>query len=142
MMAHTHHEIAWPEFAPARCILNDRKRRAAHPEIGILGAARQRAKCARVPCTLTLVDVCALLAPMRCSATGLPLAHAKRKAEALSPSLDRIEPSRGYVPGNVRLVCHRFNSLRKDDPVSCDYRHALRVLAETSHTDDAMGMPA
>jgi len=108
----------------------------AHPEAAILDAARTRGKRYGVPCTLTLADVRELLAPMRCSATGLPLAHATGKASALSPSLDRIVPALGYVPGNVRLVCHRFNMLRGADPVSQDYRHALRVLAETSNTTD------
>jgi hypothetical protein len=56
---------------------------------------------------------------------------------ALSPTLDRIVPALGYVPGNVQLVCHRFNLLRGTDPVSQDYRHALRALAETSHADDS-----
>ena len=31
-----------------------------------------------------------------------------------SPSLDRIHPDRGYVLGNVALVCWRCNSLKKD----------------------------
>jgi hypothetical protein len=75
---------------------------------------------------------------MRCSATGLPLAHNKGgEASPLSPSLDRIVPALGYVPGNVRLVCHRFNRLRGTDPVDQDFRHALRVLAETTHADDS-----
>jgi len=101
--------------------------------------ARFRAKHARVPCTLTLADVCALLAPMRCSATGLPLMRGEGigSTGALSPTLDRIVPALGYVPGNVRLVCHAFNARRRTDPVSQDYRHALRVLAETTHADDS-----
>lgn len=109
---------------------------ATHPERNMLRSARFRAKRASVPCALTIADVRELLRPMRCSATGLPLAHNKGEPSALSPSLDRIVPALGYVPGNVRLVCHRFNALRGTDPVSHDFRHALRVLAETSHTSD------
>ena len=30
------------------------------------------------------------------------------------PSIDRIDPSRGYEPDNCRLVVWRFNSLRGD----------------------------
>lgn len=111
----------------------------AHPEHGLFNQARIRAKRYGVPCTLTLADVRELPAPMVCTATGLPLAHSKGQPSALSPSIDRIENSRGYVPGNVRLVCQRFNVLRKDDHVSHDYRHALRVLAETDHTGDRWG---
>jgi len=112
--------------------------RAVHPEAMLLNNARNRAKRLRVPCTLTVADVRGLLAPMRCTATGLPLTRntGGGHSDALSPSLDRIVPALGYVPGNVRLVCHRFNALRGTDPVSQDYRHALRVLVETSHTTD------
>jgi len=112
--------------------------RAAHPETALLANARQRARRYGVPCTLTRADVRELLTPMRCAATGLPLIPntGKGKPSALSPSIDRIEPARGYVPGNVRLVCFRFNEVRKRSPVSHDYRHVLRVLAETDHEGD------
>jgi len=116
--------------------IRDRQRYAGDPPRALLSLARKRAKSYGVPCTLTLMDVRALHAPMRCSATGLPLAHATSRPRALSPSLDRIVPALGYVPGNVRLVCHAFNLRRRNDPVSQDFRHALRVLAETSHTSD------
>jgi hypothetical protein len=121
------------------CRTYDRAYKAAHPEYPHLGNARRRAKGAGVPCTLTLADVRAILAPMRCSATGLPLGRGVGVLGPLSPTLDRIEPARGYVPGNVRLVCHRFNALRGTDPVSQDYRHALRVLAETDYTGGRIG---
>ena len=104
-------------------------RRANRAAIMLYGT-RQRAKRYGVPCTLTLADVRALLAPMRCGATGLPLRHATGKADALSPSIDRIEPARGYVPGNVRLVCQRFNMLRRDAHVSRDAEFRDRVLSE------------
>lgn len=127
---------AWYANNRARVAAYRRKRETLIPEMDYLNAAQRRARRYGVPCTLTLADVRALLAPMRCSATGLPLAHAKGKADALSPSIDRIEVARGYVPGNVRLVCFRFNIVRGSDPVSHDFRHALRVLAETSHPSD------
>ena len=113
----------------------------AHPGARLVRDARTRAKRYGVPCTLTLADVRALLAPMRCSATGLPLTHNTGGGyfHALSPSLDRLTSARGYVPGNVRLVCHRFNQLRRQDPISQDFRHALRVLAETDHEGDRIG---
>jgi len=128
---------------------NREKRRAfsrnydeAHPEVRAVCNAHRRAKRYGVPFTLTRADAHELLAPMRCSATGLPLAHSKGQPSALSPSIDRVEPARGYVPGNVRLVCQRFNELRGTDPVSHDFRHALRVLAETTCETDRVNLPA
>lgn len=34
-----------------------------------------------------------------------------------SPSIDRFDPNRGYVKGNVALICWRCNSLKKDATV-------------------------
>ena len=104
--------------------------KAAHPERVHLHSARRRAKRFSVPCVLTLETERALLAPMRCSVTGLELVRGKGKHGPLSPSLDRIAPALGYVPGNVRLVCQRFNVLRKDAHVSRDAEFRDRVLAE------------
>ena len=44
---------------------------------------------------------------------------------ACSPSLDRIVPDRGYVPGNVRVVSDRANRLKGDRNLE-----ELRRLAE------------
>jgi hypothetical protein len=33
-----------------------------------------------------------------------------------SPSLDRIDPTKGYIPGNVRLVCNSCNSAKSNCP--------------------------
>lgn len=110
-----------------------RRKQAAHPEYCQLNDARKRAKADSFPCTLTLADVRALRAPMRCSVTGLPLArNAGGNAGSLSPSLDRIVPALGYVMGNVRLVAHRFNELRGTADVSRDAEFRDRVLAELS----------
>lgn len=36
------------------------------------------------------------------------------KQHAASPSLDRIIPTLGYVPGNVWVISHRANELKRD----------------------------
>lgn len=48
-----------------------------------------------------------------CEATGLPL-HFGDGRSPFSPSIDRISPSLGYVPGNVRVVCWAVNSMVGD----------------------------
>ena len=37
-----------------------------------------------------------------------------RRAHANSPSLDRINTKKGYVKGNVALICWRCNKLKAD----------------------------
>ena len=67
----------------------------------------------------TPVEVEEMLAPMVCSATGLPLSwehDGTSYRRPWAPSIDRIDCSKGYVPGNVRVVCSAFNTMRNEFP--------------------------
>lgn len=51
-----------------------------------------------------------LEATTRCELSGLPLARSKGKGGGrLSPSLDRIDSSKGYAPENCRIVAFQVN---------------------------------
>lgn len=91
----------------------------------VVKSIRFRAKKKRIPCTIGKEDVVGLLARQgfTCALTGLPL---KRQGDTprenstgayrfpMGPSVDRIIPERGYVPGNVRIVCNWANWSRSD----------------------------
>ena len=60
-----------------------------------------------------------MLKPMACEATGLPLLlewKGPSGSNPWAPSVDRLDNSLGYVPGNVRIVCWAFNNMRGDFP--------------------------
>ncbi len=78
--------------------------------------ARSRAKKAGVPFTISAKDI---LIPSHCPILGIPLSQTlgKRGGGDNSPSLDRIEPERGYVPGNVIVISNRANRLKSDDSI-------------------------
>ncbi len=82
----------------------------------MLAKARQRAKQFNVPCTVVRADIEHALAAAagRCAVLGILLVRGTRQAHANSPSLDRIEPQFGYVPGNIRVISHRANWLKLD----------------------------
>lgn len=69
---------------------------------------------------LTLEFLEALLAPMVCSVTKLPLQHTARVREKAlerdknpwAPSVDRLDQTKGYTQDNVRLTCWAFNAAR------------------------------
>lgn len=62
---------------------------------------------------LTVHDVPAV--PRRCPVLGILLvSNTKAGPIDSSPSLDRINPALGYVPGNVRVISYRANRLRSD----------------------------
>ncbi len=73
-----------------------------------LVAARGRCKTRGMEFDLTEADVGE---PTHCAVTGLPLDMSKsfNDGNTFCPSLDRIDPKKGYVKGNVRVVIHAYN---------------------------------
>ena len=70
----------------------------------------------RADVTVSWSELAELLTPGTCSATGIPLDWTRSyPAGPWSPSLDRIDPSRGYVSGNVRIVCWAYNRAKNVD---------------------------
>lgn len=64
-------------------------------------------------CELTIEDLAELCAPMVCSVTGVPLRWTDIDWDPWRPSVDRIDPDKGYLKGNVRLVCAMYNIARR-----------------------------
>lgn len=52
--------------------------------------------------------------PTYCPALGCLLNYCAEKREENSPSFDRIDPSQGYVKGNVQIVSWRANRIKND----------------------------
>lgn len=75
--------------------------------------AKRRAKAKGVPFALTAEDV---HVPTHCPVLGIELcADTNKKAHGPdSPSLDRLIPELGYVPGNVTVISNRANTLKRD----------------------------
>jgi len=50
----------------------------------------------------------------KCARSGVQLTHHRdgSGAKEFNAPIDRIDPDRGYLPGNVQLVCYRINILR------------------------------
>jgi hypothetical protein len=72
--------------------------------------ARQRAKRLRVPCTISVEDI---HIPDRCPALGIPIISGAGRQNG-SPSLDRIRPELGYVPGNVAVISDLANRIKQN----------------------------
>jgi len=82
------------------------RQRAAH----LAWEARRRAERKLVPFTLTANDIDRLQAVIdvgACEVTGAQFEMSGSTPYA--PSLDRVQPGLGYVPGNVRVVCRWIN---------------------------------
>lgn len=60
--------------------------------------------------TLAKEDV---VVPELCPVFGFPLVVNTGHVKFNSPSLDRIDPSKGYIPGNVMVISHKANSIKQ-----------------------------
>lgn len=82
-----------------------------HPEKTLLSNARARARKENLPFLITEQDV---VIPTYCPALNLELKRGVKKLTSASPTLDKVIPSLGYVPGNVAVISHRANKLKND----------------------------
>ena len=75
-------------------------------------AARKRAVKKGVPFTITVEDIFFPLELGLCQLSGLPLnMRGSRSNRTYSPSVHRIDPSKGYVSGNIQIVCWSLNAM-------------------------------
>ncbi|WP_152524716.1 hypothetical protein [Novosphingobium lindaniclasticum] len=64
-----------------------------------------------MPFSLTYLDI---VIPDHCPILGIKLERGTSYGLDTSPSLDRIVPKLGYVPGNVRVISNRANRIKSD----------------------------
>ena len=105
------HDPALAEEYRARNRARMRQRRAADPVGTMLARAKARAKETGVPFSIEPADV---VIPARCPVFGEPLRRAVGTPDDWSPELDRIEPAKGYVRGNVVVLSRRANRMKND----------------------------
>lgn len=85
--------------------------RLAHPELCMLRAAKQRALKKGLEFNLTEHDI---RIPKECPILGIQLERAIGKGQILdsSPSLDRIDSTKGYVKENVWVISTKANAMK------------------------------
>jgi hypothetical protein len=84
------------------------------PRNVMLCSARSRATKYGVQCTVTVDDI---VIPKRCPILDIPLivrTGKGRGAHDSSPSLDRIDLTKGYVPGNVQVISQKANGMKRN----------------------------
>ena len=90
-----------------------RKYAMNNPERGLLKTAKYRALRKKVEFNIDLSDI---VIPEVCPILGIPLVVSdgtgKPGGRMNSPSLDRIDNSKGYIKGNVQVISHMANSMK------------------------------
>ncbi len=89
---------------------------ARNPARTLLTTTKTRARLKGLEWGLTDEYFYGRLAPMRCEVSGLPLIFDGRKHGPWRPSVDKIDPNKGYTPDNVQIVCWIYNRAKHIGP--------------------------
>lgn len=105
--------------------------RNRHPVRQVLWSARARAKKRGIPFALIESDI---VIPTHCPVLGIPMQRSTGCKTDNSPTLDRIIPHLGYVPGNIAVISERANRIKNNatkEEIALLYRWLLKH--ETIH---------
>lgn len=104
-------EQAWKDYQRQKKL----RRQDKNPVRAMLIDSRHSAKKRGIEFSIDVYNT-DLQIPDVCPVLGIPLfrMRGKRGGGANSPSVDRIDNSKGYVDGNVQIISFRANSLKAD----------------------------
>ena len=98
------------------------RRHRLNPAAMLHRDAKKRALKKGVPFSITTDDISI---PSHCPVFGFELKPGEGQQCDTSPSLDRIIPSLGYVPGNIEVISYKANRIKNDATA-----HELRAVAD------------
>lgn len=81
-----------------------------NPRWALWKRAKKRAIEQNVPFSITKDDI---IIPDRCPILGITLEIGQERQDS-SPSLDKVVPHLGYVPGNIAVISWRANRIKSD----------------------------
>lgn len=97
----------WAKDNRERFNSNCRKARARHPAKRLWLGARYRAQKNDIPFNIEISDI---TIPQVCPVFGRPF----EPHTSYAASLDRIDPSLGYVKGNINVISLKANAMKQD----------------------------
>lgn len=104
-----------------------RKRRRADIRKMMIEAAQSRAVKKGLDIDIVYTDI---LVPDECPVFKQPIRKSKGKANEFSPSLDRIDNSKGYIKGNIQVISNKANAMKGNSTIPELIQFAKWVLKE------------
>jgi hypothetical protein len=91
---------------------------------------------ARAEVTITIQDLMDIFETQegKCALSGVKMTWHQGKIQPTSISIDRIDNSKGYIPGNVRLVCVVVNAFKSTQTDSELYEFAKQLVENMAKT--------
>lgn len=81
------------------------------PEKRLFKSCRDRARNNGIEFNLILSDI---VIPTHCPVLGLELSRTRSKRTDRTPSVDRLDNSKGYTKDNIKIISWRANKLKAD----------------------------
>lgn len=88
-----------------------RETRIKSPEKVLLTGARTRAKRKKLEFNIDAKDV---IVPELCPILGIKLEIGDKRVQESSPTIDRIDNSKGYIKGNVQVISYKANTMKSN----------------------------
>lgn len=105
-----------------------KRRRQQSPGLAALAGAKERARKRLREFTLTKQWVAETYTG-KCQLTGLPFIVSTGLNNAYSPSIDRIDPAKGYTPDNCRFILWAVNRFKMADTDETMFSIASALVA-------------
>ncbi len=106
-----------------------------HKEKGLLDNARIRAKEKNLVCNISVKDI---VIPDTCPVLGIPIRRDNSKLADDSPTIDRIDNSKGYTPDNICVISFKANSLKRNANVDELYKVVSYIRCKEENRIDYM----
>ena len=87
-------------------------------------AVKSRAKRDGIPFSLEISD---FSIPSHCRACDVEFDLESRQPGSRTPSIDRVDNSKGYQKDNVEIICNRCNSIKRDCTIK-DLERLIRYM--------------
>jgi hypothetical protein len=91
--------------------LKRKKSRESNLEKRMFSSAKERAKRKGLDFNIELSDI---VIPKLCPILGIELFKGETKVRKNSPSLDRIDSTKGYIKGNVQVISNLANTMKNN----------------------------
>jgi len=102
----------WVKNNPQKAQAIQDRYKKANWELSMLRAAKANAAKMNREFSLELEDI---IIPEYCPYLNVPLTRECRKENNKhNPSIDRIDPSKGYLRGNIRVISFKANRMKSD----------------------------
>ena len=102
---------AWKAKNPEKYKAGQDACRWSKPIVYLLAGARARAKRKGLEFNLSVEDI---QVPEVCPVLGLRLVFNRGYPKPNSPTIDRVDNTRGYVKDNIRVISHRANGIKSN----------------------------